>query len=78
MVVEADRLVQTETDRIAHTLSAWSVTSSLTIGAMTALRGLLASIRSPHVSIAIAGVPLLANPLLFPWQDATLLTQRCQ
>jgi hypothetical protein len=64
MVVEADWLAQGETDRIARTLSAWSVTNNLTIAAMTALCGLLASIISPHV--AIAGVHLLATPLLVP------------
>ncbi|HEV7579836.1 MAG TPA: MFS transporter, partial [Mycobacterium sp.] len=41
------RLEQTETDRVARTLSAWSVTSNVTISAMTALWGLLASITSP-------------------------------
>jgi hypothetical protein len=41
------RLEQTPTDRVARTLSAWSVTSSATIVALTALWGLLASITSP-------------------------------
>jgi MFS family permease len=46
------RLDQTPTDRVARTLSAWSVTSSATIAALTALWGLLASITSPRIAIA--------------------------
>ena len=58
------RLNQTATDRVARTLSAWSVTSSATIAVLTALWGLLASLTSPRIAIAIAGVLLLATPLL--------------
>jgi MFS family permease len=60
------RLEQAATDRVARTLSAWSVTSNATIAAMTALWGLLASITSPRAAIAIAGLLLLATPLLLP------------
>jgi MFS family permease len=63
------RLDQTENDRIARTLSAWSVTSNVTIAALTALWGLLASITGPRTAIAIAGVLLLATPLLLPRRD---------
>jgi hypothetical protein len=48
------RLDQTETDRVAGTLSAWSVTSNATIAALTALWGLLASITSTRAAIGIA------------------------
>jgi MFS family permease len=65
-VLATYRLGQTETDRIARTLSAWSVTSSLTIAALTALWGLLAGITGPRTAIAIAGILLLATPLLLP------------
>jgi MFS family permease len=65
-VLATYRLGQTETDRIARTLSAWSVTSSLTIAALTALWGLLAGIAGPRTAIAIAGILLLATPLLLP------------
>ena len=41
------RLEQTATDRVARTLSAWSVTSNATIAAMTALWGLLAERHRP-------------------------------
>jgi MFS family permease len=63
------RLDQTGSDRAARTLSAWSVTSNLTVAAMTALWGLLASITSPRIAIAIAGVLLLATPFLLLRHD---------
>lgn len=60
------RLNQTAPDRVARTLSAWSVTSNATIAGMTALWGVLASVTSPRFAIAAAGVLLLATPLLLP------------
>jgi MFS family permease len=68
-VLATYRLDQTENDRIARTLSAWSITSNVTIAALTALWGLLAGITSPRTAIAIAGVLLLATPLLLPRRD---------
>lgn len=58
------RLEQTATDRVVRTLSAWSVTSNLTIAAMTALWGVLAHVTSARAAIAVAGVLLLVTPLL--------------
>jgi MFS family permease len=58
------RLEQTPKDRVTRTLSAWSVTSSVTIAALTALWGLLAALTSPRTAIAAAGVLILATPLL--------------
>jgi MFS family permease len=63
------RLEHTEKDRIARTLSAWSVTSSASVAALTALWGLLASIAGLRAAIAIAGLLLLATPLLLPRHD---------
>lgn len=60
------RLEQTPTDRVARVLTAWSVSSSATIAVLTALWGLLASITSPRTAIAIAGILILATPLLLP------------
>jgi hypothetical protein len=60
------RLEQTATDRVARTLSAWSVTSNATIAAMTALWGLLATLTSPRTAIAVAGLLILVTPLLLP------------
>jgi hypothetical protein len=70
------RLDQTETDRLARTLSAWSVTSNAAIAALTALWGLLASITSPHTAIAIAGVLMLGTPLLLPRYDEVRVHER--
>jgi hypothetical protein len=63
------RLDQTTTDRVARTLSAWSITSNATIAVMTALWGLLASITSPRAAIAIAGLLILTTPLLLSRHD---------
>jgi hypothetical protein len=63
------RLEQTEPDRVARTLSAWSVSSNATIAALTALWGLLASLTSPRTAIAVAGLLILATPLLLPRRD---------
>jgi len=71
-VFATHRLEQTPTDRVARTLSAWTVTSSATIAAMTALWGLLAGVTSPRTAIAVAGVALLATPLLLPRRDPAL------
>jgi len=65
-VLATYRLEQTEKDRIARVLSAWSVTSSATIAALTALWGLLAALTGPRAAIAIAGLLLLLSPLLLP------------
>ena len=65
------RLDQTATDRVTRTLSAWSVTSSVIIAALTALWGLLASVTSLRTAIAIAGLLLLATPFLLPRHEHT-------
>ncbi|MFI1766316.1 MFS transporter [Streptomyces sp. NPDC020800] len=53
-------------DRVARTLSAWSVTGKATTAVLTALWGLLASLTGPRAAIALAGVLLLATPVLLP------------
>jgi hypothetical protein len=58
------RLEQTPKDRVTRTLSAWSVSSSVSIAALTALWGLLATLTSPRTAIAAAGVLILATPVL--------------
>ncbi|MCX5009819.1 MFS transporter [Streptomyces sp. NBC_00555] len=65
------RLERTPADRVARTLSAWSVTSKATIAALTALWGLLAGITSPRTAIAIAGLLIMLTPLLLPRRDHT-------
>lgn len=63
------RLEHTATDRVARTLSAWSVSSSVTIAVLTALWGLLAGLAGPRTAIALAGLLMLATPLLLPRRD---------
>lgn len=65
------RLEQTATDRVARPLSAWSITSKLTVAALTALWGLLAGLTGPRTAIAIAGLLILTTPLLLPRHDHT-------
>jgi MFS family permease len=63
------RLDHTDKSRVARMLAAWSVSSSLTIAALIALAGVLASLTSPRAAIAVAGILLLATPLLLPRRD---------
>jgi hypothetical protein len=58
------RLEQTPTGRAARTLAAWSVTSSATIAALTAVWGGLGAAAGPRTAIVVAGLLLLATPLL--------------
>jgi MFS family permease len=65
-VMATYRLEQTAPDRVARMLSAWSVSSSATIAALTAAWGVLATVTGPRAAIGIAGALLLATPLLLP------------
>ncbi|MEV6958387.1 MFS transporter [Streptomyces sp. NPDC051207] len=68
-VLATVRLDHTDTGRVARTLSAWSVTGKLTVAALTALWGLLAGVAGVRTAIALAGVLLLATPLLLPRRE---------
>ena len=63
------RLDQTGKHLVARVLAAWSVSTSLATAALTAVWGVLASLTSPRAAIAIAGVLLLATPLLLPRRE---------
>jgi MFS family permease len=63
-VLATSRLELTAPDRVARVLSAWSVSTSAATAALTALWGLLAALTGPRTAIGIAGVLLLATPLL--------------
>ncbi|GAB2935817.1 MFS transporter [Streptomyces heilongjiangensis] len=65
-VMATYRLGETPPDRVARTLSAWSVTSKLTIAVLTALWGLLAAVTDTRTAVAAAGALMLATPLLLP------------
>ncbi|MFD4791705.1 hypothetical protein ACFWN1_32655, partial [Streptomyces sp. NPDC058459] len=60
-VLAAERLERTPDDRVARTLSAWSVSTRAGTAALTALWGLAASLTGPRTAIAAAGVLLLAT-----------------
>jgi predicted MFS family arabinose efflux permease len=65
-VLATYRLEHTPKDRIARTLSAWSISSSAAIAVLSALGGLLAEATSPRTAITVAGLLILASPLLLP------------
>lgn len=70
-VLATYRLHHTAPERVARTLTAWSISSSATIATLTAAWGLLAAVTTPRTAIAIAGVLLLATPLLLPRREKT-------
>ena len=63
------RLEQLGSDRVARALSAWTITQRATTATLTALGGVLASLTTPRTAIAVAGVLLLATPLLLPRRE---------
>ncbi|MGP4008016.1 MFS transporter [Streptomyces sp. 4N124] len=68
-VVATYRLEQTPKERVARTLTAWSITGKAATATMTAVWGLLAAVTGTRTAIAIAGLLLLATPLLLPRRD---------
>ncbi|MFB7406728.1 MFS transporter [Streptomyces sp. NPDC056202] len=79
-VLAAHRLDLTPTDRVARTLTAWSVTAKASLAALTALWGLLAAVVGPRAAIGLAGALLLATPLLLPRREvgATTCVDTCK
>ncbi|MCW2952501.1 MAG: transporter [Conexibacter sp.] len=65
-VLATYRLEHTPKHRIARTLSAWSIGQQASIAIFTALGGLLADISSPRIALTVAGLLILASPLLLP------------
>ncbi|MFD4246789.1 MFS transporter [Streptomyces sp. NPDC058525] len=63
------RLERTPADRVARTLSAWAVTAKASTALLTALGGLLGVLLGPRTAIGLAGVLLLATPLLLPARE---------
>ncbi|MEQ6022848.1 MFS transporter [Streptomyces salinarius] len=60
------RLELTPADRVARTLSAWTISGKLTTAALTAVWGLLAGLTGTRTAVALAGLLMLATPLLLP------------
>jgi MFS family permease len=68
------RLEHTPGDRLARTLVAWRITTKLAVAVLTAMWGVLAIFAGVRIAIGLAGVMLLATPLLLPTKshlDAT-------
>jgi len=65
-VLATYRLDQTPVDRTSRVLSSWSISSSASIAALTVLGGLLGTLTGPRVALGIAGLLLLATPVLLP------------
>ncbi|WP_062440275.1 MFS transporter [Herbidospora daliensis] len=62
-VLATYRLERIAPDRVARTLTAWSVTGSLAVAALTAIWGLLAAVIGPREAIVAAGVLILFTGL---------------
>ncbi|NQE68916.1 MFS transporter [Nocardia gamkensis] len=73
-VLATYRLERTPNDRVARTLSAWSISSGAAIAVLSALGGLLADVTSPRTAITVAGLLILASPLLLPRREDSPLT----
>lgn len=65
-VLATYRLENTPKHLIARTLSAWSIGQQAAIATVTALGGLLADLTSPRTALTVAGLLILATPLLLP------------
>lgn len=64
------RLERTPAGRTARTLSAWAVTAKASAALLTAAWGVLGALLGPRTAIGLAGVLLLATPLLLPRRAA--------
>ncbi|MFF3495858.1 MFS transporter [Streptomyces sp. NPDC002795] len=63
-VMAAERLRLTDDDRVARVLSAWTVTQRAVTAALTLVWGAFAALIGTRGALALAGVLLLATPLL--------------
>ncbi|MET8813862.1 MFS transporter [Streptomyces sp. NPDC004549] len=69
------RLERTRTDRVTRVLSAWTVTTKATTALLTAVWGVLGALLGPRTAIGLAGLLLLATPLLLPRRTAEVPTE---
>jgi MFS family permease len=65
-VLATYRLEHTPGHRVARTLSAWSIGQQASIAVCTALGGVLAGATGPRTALTVAGLAILASPLLLP------------
>jgi predicted MFS family arabinose efflux permease len=75
-VLATYRLEQTPANLVARTLSAWTVSTKAAIAVLTALWGVLASFTGPRAAITVAGLLLLATPLLLPRRRTLCINRR--
>ncbi|MCF3965499.1 MFS transporter, partial [Streptomyces fuscigenes] len=64
------RLERTATDRVTRTLTAWTVTNRAATALLTAVWGVLGAALGPRTALGLAGVLVLATPLLLPRRAA--------
>lgn len=64
-----ERLRRVPAERLGRVLVAWHATNTAAIAALTALWGVLAALVGARTAIGLAGVLLLATPLLLPRRD---------
>jgi MFS family permease len=69
-VLATYRLDHTPKHLIARTLSAWSIGQQASIAIFSALGGLLADATSTRTALMVAGLLILASPLLLPRRQA--------
>jgi MFS family permease len=65
-VLATYRLEHTPRHLVARTLSAWSIGQQAAIAVLSALGGLLADVTSTRTALTVAGLLILASPLLLP------------
>jgi MFS family permease len=70
-VFAAYRLTSIDDSRQARVLTAWSISTSISIAVVTVVWGLLAQFIGPRAAIALAGVLLLCTPFLLPRRVST-------
>ncbi|MFI0741496.1 MFS transporter [Streptomyces sp. NPDC021100] len=70
-VLATYRLEHTPKHLVARTLTAWSIGQQTSIALCTALGGLLADTTGPRTALTVAGLLILATPLLLPRRDRT-------
>ncbi|MFJ6012884.1 MFS transporter [Streptomyces sp. NPDC092952] len=70
-VLATYRLEHTPKHLVARTLTAWSIGQQASIAVLTALAGLLADVTGPRTALTVAGLLILATPLLLPRHDGT-------
>ncbi|MEV7616855.1 MFS transporter [Streptomyces sp. NPDC089799] len=64
------RLERTATDRTVRTLTAWAVSTRAATALLTAVWGVLGTLLGARTALGLAGVLLLATPLLLPRRAA--------